>query len=223
MDRTIHTFWYLELIWTVRSIYSGILSYTWTARSILSGMLTYMDRTVHIMFVIWSYLYKNPRSFLQPVWGVGSSRGLGAGATWLEKTRKNSIKRCAGVLGSHLGARDRCAGVFRSHWGARERLRRRARGPLWRREPCWRSKALHRPAWAAQACLGAGWMVKNTLERYRENLTGKLDNAWENISKNFSGNLSRFRCHFAAPLHSGHFPPRLGYSWVHTRIHATCA
>ena len=106
------------------------------------------------------YLYKNRRSFLQAVWAVGAARSLGAGATWLEKTRKNSIKRCAGVLGSHLGARercagvlgshlgarDRCAGVFGSHWGARERLRRRAQGPLW----C--SKNLFRKTVSASTC-----------------------------------------------------------------------
>ena len=98
------------------------------------------------------YLYKYPRSFLQAVGAVGGSRSLGAGATWLEKTRKNSIKRCAGVLGSHLGARERCAGVLGSHLGARDRcagvlgshlgarecLRRRARGPLWRSKKLFR-------------------------------------------------------------------------------------
>ena len=66
------------------------------------------------------------KSSFVPTAGLGGWEGLGGhGAwlvgTWLEKTRKNLIKRCAGVLRSHLGARERCTGVLRSHWGAWER------------------------------------------------------------------------------------------------------
>ena len=42
----------LSYIWTVRSIYSGMLI-LWTVRSILSGMVTYMYLAVHILY-IWA-------------------------------------------------------------------------------------------------------------------------------------------------------------------------
>ena len=71
--------------------------------------------------IMYIYISIQKSSFV-PTAGLGGHgcRGACHVAAELEKTRENSIKPCAGVLGSHLGARKHCAGLHGSHLGARK-------------------------------------------------------------------------------------------------------